>query len=126
MLLRASKLVSSGFKGSVPSLVLATRRMRNVRSESGDLYHANPWGLTAKGAIPLLLNVSVILSRKSSLFPVVRDNGRDKLMCSGKGDPRSLVRKLKSLISLDACSSMSAIRVVRSPCCTVEGCPAIS
>lgn len=73
--------------------------------------------------MPLLLKVSVILSRKSSLFPVVRDNGRDKLMCSGRGDPKSLVKKLKSLISLDTCSSMSAIRVVSSPCCTVEGCP---
>ena len=124
VLLRASKLVSSGFRGSAPSLVLATRRMRNVRSESGDLYHANPWGLTVKGAMPLLLKVSFILSRKSSLFPVVRDNGRDRLMCSGRGDPKSLVRKLKSLTSLDTCSSISAIRVVSKPCCTVEGCPA--
>lgn len=95
--------ISSGFD-SAPALFevdeLATWRIRNVRLESGDLYHVNLLGLTENWGTALACRADEIWSRKPSLLEVLSEMGLDRLMWRAKGAPKSLVRKLCSLTRL--------------------------
>lgn len=71
-----------------------------MRLESGDLYHLNLLGLTENWGTALACRADEILSRNTSLLEVLREMGLDRLMWRGKGAPKSLVRKLCSLVRL--------------------------
>lgn len=100
-------------------MLLATRRTRNVRSESGDLWNTKSVGDTVKeqegdGPVPVTGRREVggkaegekerrelrRRSRNESFVAVVRAKGREREMCSGSGALSSDVRKLWSLWSL--------------------------
>jgi hypothetical protein len=59
-----------------------------------------------------------------SFFSVGKPIGRDRLMCKGKGAPRSLVRKeWTSALSAVADSLNLEIRLLKDPFSAVEGYP---
>jgi len=77
-------------------LLLLTLRTRNERPDSSVRCHSTPRHDSSKGTTP---HVSMLASRslrKLSLSAVVSVMGRDRLICRGKGAPRSLVRKVLS------------------------------
>jgi len=64
--------------------------------------------------------VDVRSARKSSLSDVVSVMGRERLMCSGRGAPRSLVRKVVMSDLVLFCRDERSL--VRRVCVSVGGC----
>lgn len=129
-------------------LLLRTRRTKKERSLSGLRCHESSCTPKSKDLLLLLpegcqpLKASVICSKKASLSSVRNTMGRERLMCKGRGLPKSEVRKevmefavsddddddndnnppSSSLLKEDLVDRKSSKRPVNSACCWAVGC----